>query len=112
MDSKTSWFATKVELPVQELVDWKLNADSKEICGGTRCGALKPLYEEVYKYKVNDVPNYSKCRFMLQIELMNCFCKPDKYYSFLQRKINFVGFVINQTKEEEIGISYDDSVDE
>lgn len=71
-----------------------------------------PLYEEVYKYKVNEIPNYSKCRFLLEMELMECFCKSDKYYSFLQNKINFIGFVIAKSSDEEIGICDDCDVDE
>ena len=59
-----------------------MNADSKEICSGKRCEVLIPLYEEVYKYKVNEKPNYSKCRFLLKMALIDCFCKPDNYYSF------------------------------
>ena len=82
-DSKTSWFREKANEPFETVVDWRLNsATNKQICGGNRCKVLLPLYEEVNSYKEDEVPNYSKCRFLLLKVLMENFCKPDNYYSF------------------------------
>ena len=82
-----------------------------EICGGNRCDTLIPLYEEVYSYGLNEKPNYGKLKFLLQMELVNSYCKPDKFFQFLQPSINFIGF-INIQAEEDIGVSDDDMLEE
>jgi len=80
MDSQDSWFATKLNTEYSELVEFRLKADASEICGGNRCEALIPLYEEVYSYGLNEKPNYGKLKFLLEMELVDSFCKPDKFY--------------------------------
>ena len=93
MDSQSSWFATKLDTPFLDVVDFRLKADTSEICGGNRCDTLIPLYEEVYSYALNEKPNYGKLKFLLQMELVNSYCKPDKFFQFLQPSINFIGFI-------------------
>ena len=80
MDSQDSWFATKLETEYSELVEFRLKADASEICGGNRCEALIPLYEEVYSYGLNEKPNYGKLKFLLEMELLDSYCKPDSFY--------------------------------
>ena len=45
------------------------------------------------------------------MELVHSFCKPDKFYQFLQPSINFIGF-INVQKEEDYGVAIDDMLEE
>ena len=54
MDSQDSWFATKLDTPYTEVVDFRLKADAKEICGGNCCDIFIPLYKEVYGYGLNE----------------------------------------------------------
>ena len=45
------------------------------------------------------------------MELVHSFCKPDRFFQFLQPSINFIGFV-NLESEEDIGLADDDMLEE
>ena len=60
---------------------------------------LVPLLKEAYSYEYSDEPQYGKLIFMLEFELLNMNCLPDKYFSWfnnlLSLKIKNCGFINN-----------------
>ena len=94
MDPHESWFEKYLRSPYFETKNFKQEATKEELTSGKGCSYLAPLFEEAYSYSIIEEPNYSKMVYLLKKELIQSYCVPDKYYSFLQPNIYFYGFVV------------------
>jgi hypothetical protein len=54
------------------------------VCEGV--SYLVPLLKEAYSYEYSDEPQYGKLIFMLEFELLNMNCLPDKYFSWFNNE--------------------------
>lgn len=91
----------------------KIESSAKEFCQLNKTPWMAEALEECYKYQQDEMPDYSKLRFLLQNSLLDGDLGPTgKYYKPMTRSINSISdesqlydieesdetLLINQTK--------------
>ena len=75
--------------PHAAMAKFKQETTPEDICKDQRAQFLIPLMKESYSIGYDEEPQYGRIIFMMENELLNMNCIPDKYFTWFQR--SFIG---------------------
>ena len=80
----------------EEMKAYKLNATPEDICSEQRTLCLRNILIEAYSYCYDQTPRYGVLKFLLEKELMELHCVPDKYFTWFHK--GFIGRPLSAIK--------------